>query len=129
MVGIAERNQALMECRNRLDELNSGSVVMPPVWRRFQDDVTKMPPEQRASVEVNDAVLEAKRAMNSLFIELLFEQHKCRMVSDPRFEQAAERYVDAVESAAAAFVQKNRTLAEENEALKAEIARLKAEAI
>lgn len=129
MVGIAERNQLIEEYKRQIEEAQGAPLPVPSVWGRFNDLVSKMPPEQKAYVETNAAAVKAKQDLNALFVELLFEQNKCSMVSDPRFAQAAERYVDVVEAAAAEFVQKNRTLAEENEALKAEIARLKAEAI
>lgn len=129
MTRIAERNNLLDEYKRQLDELQGVSLTVPPVWGRFNDLVSKMSAEQKAYVETNAAAVKAKQDLNALFVELLFEQNKNRMVSNPRFAQAAERYVDVVEAAAAEFVQKNRTLAEENEALKAEIARLKAEAI
>lgn len=135
MVGIAERNQLIEEYKRQIEEAQGAPLNVPSVWGRFNDLVSKMPPEQKAYVETNAAAVKAKQDLNALFVELLFEQNKCSMVSDPRFAQAAERYVDVVE-AAAEFAQKNRTLAEENEALaeenealKAEIARLKAEAI
>lgn len=129
MVGIAERNQLIEEYKRQIEEAQGAPLNVPSVWGRFNGLVSKMPPEQKAYVETNAAAVKAKQDLNALFIELLFEQNKCSMVSDPRFAQAAERYVDVVEAAAAEFAQKNRTLAEENEALKAEIARLKAEAI
>ena len=129
MVGIAERNQLIEEYKRQIEEAQGAPLNVPSVWGRFNNLVSKMPPEQKAYVETNAAAVKAKQDLNALFVELLFEQNKCSMVSDTRFAQAAERYVDVVEAAAAEFAQKNRTLAEENEALKAEIARLKAEAI
>lgn len=129
MVGIAERNQLIEEYKRQIEEAQGAPLNVPSVWGRFNNLVSKMPPEQKAYVETNAAAVKAKQDLNALFVELLFEKNKCSMVSDPRFAQAAERYVDVVETAAAEFAQKNRTLAEENEALKAEIARLKAEAI
>lgn len=116
--------------KRKLETVKSGNQVpAAPVWQYFNDIVAKMSPEQMGFVQTSSKAVQAKKEMNGLFLEWMFERFKNDFVADPRFEAEARRYVDCIESVAAEFSEHNKNLAKENEALKAEIERLKREAV
>lgn len=116
--------------RRRLEVVKSGNQIpAAPVWQYFNDVVAKMTPEQVNFVQTSSKAVSAKKELNGLFLEYMFERFKNDFVSEARFEAEARRYVDCIESVAAEFSEHNKNLAKENEALKAEIERLKREAV
>ena len=127
---MSEDNSIIEQYKRKLEMVKAGNISpAAPVWQLFNDIVAKMSPEQAAYVQANSKAIQAKKDLNNLFIEYMFERYKNDFAADPRFEQEARRYVDCIESAAAEFSEHNKNLAEENEALKAEIERLKREAV
>lgn len=127
---MSEDNSIIEQYKRKLEMVKAGNISpAAPVWQLFNDIVAKMSPEQAAYVQANSKAVQAKKDLNKLFIEYMFERYKNDFAADPRFEQEARRYVDCIESAAAEFSKRNKNLAEENEALKAEIERLKREAV
>ena len=127
---MSEDNSIIEQYKRKLEMVKAGNISpAAPVWQLFNDIFAKMSPEQAAYVQANSKAVQAKKDLNKLFIEYMFERYKNDFAADPRFEQEARRYVDCIESAAAEFSERNKNLAEENEALKAEIERLKREAV
>lgn len=123
-----DKSEIIKEYQRRIGSIEAaaGAQKQPPaVWQRLNELVGKMSSDQLAYVQANPKALRKKQELNALFIEWLFERHKDDFVAGDQFEKEAQAYVDSIAAAASEFSEHNKNLAEENEALKAEIERLK----
>lgn len=124
-------NDLISEYKQKLEAIKvaEGAQAVAGVWQKLNDLIGHMSAEQLAYVQANPAAVKKKQELNALFLEWLFERHKNEFVQAEPFNSEARAYVDVIESAASEFSEHNKNLAEENEALKAEIERLKRVAI
>lgn len=81
---------------------------------------------QRAYVGTNEYVVKKRKDMMSVFNDWMFERFKNDFVAVPEFDKLAQEYVGAVASTAQEYAEKAAGLQQENERLKAEIEKLKA---
>lgn len=121
----------ISEYKQKLEAIKAAenTRTLADVWQRLNDLIGHMSAEQLAYVQSAPKAVQKKKELNALFIEWLFELHKNEFVQVEPFNAEARTYVDVIEATASEFSERNKNLAEENEALKAEIERLKRAAI
>lgn len=125
---MEQQRFSIEQLERKIKELNSGAQKTPQseVWRRFNDLIARMSDDQRAYVGTNENVIKKRKDMMNVFNDWMFERFKDDFVAVPEFDKLAQEYVGAVASTSQEYAQKAAGLQEENERLKAEIEKLKA---
>ncbi|MBQ0112122.1 MAG: hypothetical protein KBT03_03240 [Bacteroidales bacterium] len=120
-------NETIDDLIHRLqNESRNQSVNYSDTWRRYENSINAMSPEQRNWVCKQDSVLRAKSEVYASFIDYLFNANREAFISvgDGNNKKVCEKYIDEIEKVATSFVsrselleQQNRELAERNEEL------------
>ena len=116
----------LEELVQRLKNETSGIQNKSAAWRRFDDTVNAMSPEQRVWVSKQDSVVKAENAMMSSFLEYLFNQHReaFASVEDGRYGKLVEDYINAIQITGTSYVSRAEQLEKENKDLRERLRRL-----
>lgn len=115
----------MTELAQKISQLQQQVVNNASVWQRLQDNLSRMSNEQLAFINKDPDCVAKKTAMNSVFIEWLFEQYKNDFVQVSQFNSLANEYVDCIITKADDFSKRQANLVQDNENLRKELEELR----
>lgn len=106
-------NKPLFGDQLTFEQINN--FQMPQVnseWKRYNDTVNAMSPDQRNWVNKQESVIRSKEYMMSMFFDYLFEQYKDAFVSvsDGRYKSVVSAYIDEIQKSGDKYVSRAEQL-------------------